>query len=72
MKILTKMEFRHGTTNLKSGKQYEVPDALGVYFVGNGWAVDAANPDAEPVGPDMDAKILEVKSMKHKQKTKTR
>lgn len=38
MKITATTTFLHGTDRFEDGQEYEVPDALGGYFVGNGWA----------------------------------
>lgn len=38
MKITANQVFLHGEDRYEAGETYDVPDALGGYFVGVGWA----------------------------------
>lgn len=51
MKITAKTDFKHGRAHLRAGRTYDVPDVLGGYFVGVGWANPAP---AEAVGDTVD------------------
>lgn len=38
MQITANQDFKHETFQFEAGKTYDVPEAIGYYFVGNGWA----------------------------------
>lgn len=46
MKIICDTNFLHGRLRLEKGGQYDLPDRLGGYFTGCGWAHEAAEDDA--------------------------
>lgn len=46
MLITPNQTFRHRKEQYEPGVEYDVPDALGFYFVNNGWA--AADPATVP------------------------
>lgn len=41
MRIIAKTSFKHGRAALEKGGRYDVPERLGGYFEGNGWAIEA-------------------------------
>lgn len=71
MKVTARTEFKHQGATFKEGKEYEVPEGLGVYFAAVGW-VDTDDPAALAVTAPIEVKKgvvhqLEPESTEHTQ-----
>lgn len=53
MDIIASTDFKHGRVQFKKGKAYSVPEAVGGYFVGVGWAKEHQGGGAKAVAPEL-------------------